>query len=559
MYRKILAAIFLLVFRATGFSQTPPAPNKSIAPDETCTVSGSVFRSADNAPLKNATIQLFLDHDRDHVIAAWTTVDGQFRLKNLPAGQYNLVVSRNGYVTTKYGQKKPSDPGSKLALRPGQSVQDLVFRLERAGVITGRVFDEDGEPMSQVNVAAMRQGFRDGKKRLWEEGNSETNDLGEYRIYGLPPGRYYLSADSTGTNRVVGEKQYAGLEKSGPEKAYTRLYYPGTTDLGRASNVQVSEAEEVPAIDFLMKELPVVRVRGRIVSAFRNGTERANFDVQLRPKNPSELFFRMSYSALQVRSDGTFEVPDVAPGEYTVMVAQFGEQLHYTEQDIEVGATDVDGLLLVIGAGSNVHGTVVWDGPPSLEKEGLTVIATPSGRDYGGGGYSLVDKNSQFLWKELSDGQFRVEVMGMGKDCYIREIRVGENRADGNVVRLGKGGGEVQITISSRGATVAGSVLTTESVPVANAWAVAVAENSRVGKKTWSVTTDQNGHYELRGLSPGKYKVYSWQDLEEGSWEDPEVLKEYEEKGSSAELQEGDRKTIELTLIPLTDGAKQSE
>ncbi len=138
-------------------------------------------------------------------IATRTTADGQFGLKNLPAGQYSLLVSRNGYVTTKYGQKKPSDPGSKLALRPGQTIRDLVFRLERAAVITGRVFDEDGEPMSRVNVAAMRQGFFREKKRMWDEGNTETNDRGEYRIYGLPAGRYYLSAESDGEDRIVGE------------------------------------------------------------------------------------------------------------------------------------------------------------------------------------------------------------------------------------------------------------------------------------------------------------------------------------------------------------------
>ena len=559
MYRKILAVIFQLICSVEGRSQDPPTATKPKVPEETCAVAGTVFRSTDNAPLKSAIVELILDGDHEHAIAARTTADGQFRLKNLPAGQYDFYVSRNGYVTAKYGQKKPSDPGSKLSLRPGQTIQDLVFRLERAAVIAGRVFDEDGEPMPRVSVMAMRQSFSKGKKRLLDAASSETNDLGEYRIYGLEPGRYYLSANATEEGYAVGEKQYSESPKAGPEKSYTRLYYPGTSDMSRASTVQVKGAEEVPSVDFLMKEQPVVRVSGRIVSAFTKDTGRNYFDVRLLPKNQSELFSHMSYSAPRVHRDGTFELPNITPGEYTVIAMQFSEQMHSSEQDLEVGSTDVEGLLLVIGAGSDVHGTVVWEGKRSVEKDGLTVMVAAPGLDFRVGGNALVDKNSQFVLKDLPDGQFRVDVYGMGKDCYIKEIRVGENRAEGNTVKLSRSSGEVQITISSRGAKVAGAVLTAESLPVANAWVVAVAESSWLGQKAWSVTTDQNGRYELRGLPSGKFKVYSWQDLEEGSWEDPDVLKEYEEKGISIEVQEGDAKAMDLNLIQLKDGGKQGE
>ncbi len=296
--------------------------------------------------------------------------------------------------------------------------------------------------------------------------------------------------------------------------------------------MQVKAGEEVPSVDFLMREQTVVRVRGRVVSVFTKSTERGNFEVQVRPKNQSELFFRMTSTGNRVHSDGTFELPNMTPGGYLITAYQFGEQRHSTEQEIEVGSTDVEGLILMIGAGIEVHGTVGWEGQPSMEKDGITVIATSPELDFGGGGSSLVDKNSQFVWKALSEGQIRVDVWGMSKDCYVKEIRAGENRADGNIIKLNRGGGEVQITLCSRGARVAGTVLTAESVPVANAWAVAMAENSWVGKKAWTVTTDQNGHYELRGLPPGKYKIYSWQDLEEGSWEDPDVLKEYRRRRS---------------------------
>ena len=283
-------------------------------------------------------------------------------------------------------------------------------------------------------------------------------------------------------------------------------------------------------------------------------------DVQMMPKNQSELYGRMFFSGVRVHSDGTFELPNVTPGEYTIIGWLYGEQVHSAQQDIEVGSTDVEGLTLVVGMGVNVRGTVVWEGKASIAKDGLMAAAIPATGEFGfGGALSALDKNSQFLWKDLSEGQFRIDVMGMGKDCYVKEIRMGENRMEGNVIRLNRSGGEVEITISSQGGKIQGTVLTSESLPLANAWAVAVAENSVAGKKAWAATTDQNGHYELQGLPPGKYKIYSWQDLEEGSWEDQDVLKEYEEKGERVELQSGEAKGMDLNLIPLKDGPKQPE
>lgn len=563
MYPRAYSLLLSLALLKAAFAQTPPNPTVQPKTDEeTCTVSGTVFRKADGVPLKNALVQLLMDNDRDHAIATRSTLDGKFLLQNLPCEKYSMMVSRNGYVTSKYGQKKPSDPGTRFSLRPGQKMEGLVFYLDRAAVITGRVFDEDGEPMPGVTVTTLRQGFLQGRKRLWPAAVATTNDLGEYRVYGLQAGRYYLKAEPHTWGRVVGEKQYSGSEKSAPERAYKGLCYPGTTDLSKASTVQVREAEEAPSIDFLMKEVPVVRLRGRIVSVLPKIGNRNYFDVQVNPRNQLEASFGWSYSSERVRSDGSFEVPDVIPGEYTITATQFGEDRNSaTQMDLDVGSTDINDLLLVIGGGFEVHGTVIWEGKPSVEKDGLAVSAVPPGFDFyqGQGGHSSVDKNSQFVWKDMPEGQYQVDIFGMGKDVYVKEIKAGENRAEGNVIKLNKGTAEVQITLSSRGARLQGMVITEENLPAPGVWTVAIAENAWIGKRAWAATTDQNGHYELRGLPPGKYKLYSWQDIEESSWDDPDVVKPYEDKGTPIELQDGDSKTADQTLINLKEAAPKGE
>jgi Carboxypeptidase regulatory-like domain len=239
MYLKLSWFLLACVTCKTCCPQTPAAPTKDRSDEQTCTVSGIVIRSQDSGPLKNATVQLTNDSDREHHIATKTTADGHFLLKNVPAGQYKLIVTRNGYVSQELGQKKPDDPGAVFTLRQGQRITDLVFKLGLAGVITGKVFDEDGEPMVGVAVRAMRQVYTDGRKSLQATTEQETNDLGEFRVFGLAPGRYYISAETLGWNRVVGDREFSSSEKNSGERGYAKVYYPNALEAASASSVYV--------------------------------------------------------------------------------------------------------------------------------------------------------------------------------------------------------------------------------------------------------------------------------------------------------------------------------
>ena len=66
-----------------------------------------------------------------------------------------------------------------------------------------------------------------------------------------------------------------------------------------------------------------------------------------------------------------------------------------------------------------------------------------------------------------------------------------------------------------------------------------------------SETTDQYGHFDLRGIAPGGYLLFSWTEAEDGAWEDPEFLKPFLEKkkGERISLQEGDTKSMNLVAI----------
>jgi hypothetical protein len=472
-----------------------------------------------------------------------------------------LKVSRDGYVEQEFGQKKPTDPGAIFALRPGQKMSDLIFKLGRAGVITGHVFNADGEPMPHVMLNAIRQVYRDGKREFQSSAWDRSNDLGEYRIFGLAPGRYYVSAEEQTWNRVVGDREFNPVEKDTGEKAYAKIYFPTSLDLGKASTVTVKEGEEIPAVDILMKEVVAYRIRGKVTNQLSKTRGAQNVQIVVLRRD-SGGWSEVGSTSVE-KADGTFEIPAVTPGEYSLLAFSYDDgKAHSTQEDLTVGNADVEGLTVTIGPGVNIPGRVAWEGKPGLEKAGLTVGAAPPGPVYVWAESAEVDTSNQFTLRDVSEGEFRLTVGGMSKDCYVKEARFGDALLPDMSFRVMKGSaGPLEITLSSLGARVEGTVTNEENLPVAGVWAVAVPEEPKRKQHYLfkSITTDQYGHFDLRGLAPGKYKLFSWDGVEQGEWEDTDFLKDSEEKGITIDLKGSDTKAIELTLIQLKNTATARE
>ena len=119
---------------------------------------------------------------------------GQFSFQNLEPGQYRLSATRNGYVRMEYGARSPNRPGLPITLNPGQKLADVVLQLMPAGTISGRVFDRDGEPLANVTVEALKYSYQEGQRVMNVVQTARTNDLGEYRLFWLQPGQYFVSA-----------------------------------------------------------------------------------------------------------------------------------------------------------------------------------------------------------------------------------------------------------------------------------------------------------------------------------------------------------------------------
>jgi protocatechuate 3,4-dioxygenase beta subunit len=544
--KLVLFLIFLIPLALSGqTSGNPSAPKK----DE-CSISGMVVKLADSEPLRRARVFLQNADDRAHNVSVVTDAAGRFQFKGIDPGRYHLSVSRAGFVVQEYGQKKAGDPGALLALRSGQEVKDLLFRLIPSAVIAGKILDEDGEPLPEIVVSALRQGYLEGKPSLSTETTVQTDDRGEYRLFGLSPGRYFVSAVFPQWSRF---SRGAEVEDAQPNpQGYAKMYYPGTPDAAKATAISIKEGEEIPSVEIFMRQVVVYRIRGRIYNQITHkaGTQT---NVFLLPKTKSREWTGGKQQSFVQKQDGSFEIADVLPGSYVLTALWFDEgKSHATHVPIDVSNADVEGIAITIAPGTDISGRIIWDGTPSLEQDELSVAAESPDINFGFSGSSRVTSANTFVLKGLGDGNYMARVWGQGKDCYIKDVQYAgvSALADGFPVK-GGAAGTLEITISSHGARVQGTVADSDGLRAVGVRVVLVPEPSHRTQYTLfkEQTTDQYGHFELRGIAPGDYKLFSWEEAESGAWEDPEFLKPFEEKGEKITLQEGDQKTLNLTTI----------
>jgi hypothetical protein len=526
-------------------------PPSDLAKPTACSVSGLVVKLAGSAPLPSSTVRLQSVDDHTRTFSGLTDVGGRFEVQGIDPGRYRLRVIRNGYVTQEYGQRTPNDPGAILALSPGQDLKDLLFRLLPAAVIAGRIQNENGDALPWVRVNALRATYLRGKRTLSSEVTVVTNDLGEYRLFGLRPGRYFLSATYRPGQRLEANEEDEDLEGLG-KSGYVPTYYPGTPDPVRATALTIKSGEEIPSMDFLLEPTTVYSIRGRV----------NNFGSRRNP-NGVILILEARYTglgwsvparqAVVDKPDGVFEIPNVLPGSYTLSAFLFDEGRRYqARQSVDISSFDLEGIQLTPLPGMDIRGQVLWDPKPSLEKDALVLSVRPADSTFQFGAQARVAPNGAFSLRDVPESLYRLSSTGQSQDCYLKSIRyAGMEISDDefNVIRGTQA--TLEVTISSRGAHIQGMVKDADGLPASGVWVVLVPDEARRNEFHLfkQRTTDQHGRFDFRGIAPGDYKLFSWEQVQQNEWEDPDFLKAFEPKGESISLQEGDGKSVDLVAI----------
>jgi hypothetical protein len=528
---------------------------------------------------------------------ATTSPNGVFEFTELPAGRYTLTASKTGYLTLQYGQRRPLEPGKPIDLAAGQVLTSLDFALPRGSVITGRVVDEFGEPVPDANVQAMRFQYVSGQRQLMPAGRmAQTDDIGQFRVFGLAPGEYYVAATvrTQGAGRAIaaevldrvqgnagvavelatglqggaivagtpdGNFQFFGGEPV-ESTGYAPTYYPGTTNATEAQRITVGVAEEVPGITFSLSPVRLSRISGTVLDS--EGAALARGGVMLRPNRGGPVLLRGNVSGGAIMN-GRFNLAGVPPGDYLLQVGAGGP--NRTEGDfasvpVTVAGSDIEGLVISMSKGGTIAGRVILSGsnsavnPSSLQ---INVTSTNAGLNSAGpgigGGFasSRVSNTGTFELRGLSGTVlFRVNPLPSG--WTLRSIRLnGEDITD---VPYEFKGGEtlsgLEIELTNKITQINGLVTSSRGEPVTEYAVVVFPEASdRWTPPSRFVRTgrpDQEGRFQIRGLPPGRYLAVAVEYLEQGAESDPEQLERLKQSATPLSLDEGETRQLELKL-----------
>jgi len=558
---RSLSILCLLLFASfPSLGQSAQTSSTSLpATNENATVAGNVLRVDTGEPLKKATVTLQSRTDGTFSVFYITDEQGHFLFQNVPAGPYDLQVSRNGYVGAEYGQKKPGAPGAILTLVSGQRMTDLVFKLVHTAAISGHVFDEDGEPIAKAAVRIYRASNRPGKVQEHGDDAVLTNDLGEFRIFDLAPGRYYIAVNARHEDPF---RRDTPAPNQKVDTGYLPSYYPNTSDPAKAQSISVGPGDEIRSVDFFLRPSHLVTVRGRVVCSVP-GNSTTSGRVSLNPQGPGLAQVLQGLDDSFELKDGSFIIRNVPPGSYDLTASYRSSDSnvwHLARRQLEVGSSDLDGVTITITRGTDIPGHITWEGAPASDPGGLHVRLESLAENQVYFYDSTIKPDGTFQLKNVPEGAYRpvAHLYGPAETVFLKSARYGTATvADTGFTVLPGTDASLELTLSSRVAQLSGVVLDAESLPAAGATVVLIPDppHRNVVEQYKSTTTDQNGKFSMAGLTPGDYKLFSWDSAEESEedyppdWVDPEWLKPFESKGESIHLEEADRKSVNLHLI----------
>lgn len=554
----VLLVFALLLLPATQQPATPVTPQmgtpKAAADDKSqkCVIEGKVVSMVDGQPLKKTAVTLFPQQQPGTMtrpLATTTDADGKFVFREVDAGRYTMNFYRVGYARTNYGARAPNGPGTTLTLLPGQLLKDIHARLIPAGAINGKLIDEDNDPVANAYVQLQRWGYTNGKRQLIPFGGASTDDRGQFRIFGIAPGRYFVSARYEGVN-------YFNVQTDSSrdtEETYAPTYYPGVFDVAQASAMEVKSGDEIMGIVFRLARAKAVRITGTVHGP--DGPMK-NAMVQVFPRGTT--FFGGMMNMRSTDDKGAFTLTGVMPGSYAIVVrGSMQDQQLIGRTDIDVAGSPIDNVTVDATPGASLDADVRLDGNVDLSKTTTRLFLSSVEMMPVPGSATQIKEAGSVTLNKVYDGNYFVRVSPLPDDAYLSKAVYDDKDVLADGIRVHGAPAHLALTVSANGAHLEGTVQDKDHQPFTGAFIALVPEETQRSRQDLfkTATSDQYGHFTLRGIPPGKYKLFAWDSIDQGAYMDPDFLKAYDDQGKTMELSPGEKSSPELRVIITKTGS----
>jgi hypothetical protein len=521
-----------------------------------------------------------------------TTADGEgrFEFRELPSGRFSLWADKAGYLSSKYGQSRPSGSGKAIELADGQALEKADIVMIRGSAITGRVLDELGDPVMDATVTPMRSGWVNGRRRLLAIGRTATsNDLGQFRLFGLTAGDYYVSAtvrDHAGMGMSMAVTTAApasgapASDPTGPSTGYAPTYFPGTASAAEAQKITIAAGQDAPNIDFALIPARLARITGTVINSAGKPVEGAIVNAAARS---GELAFGPDAgSSTPTARNGAFVLTGVPPGDYLLQTEPLlitttgsGDMMTFTARlgggEAEIGSLpltisgeDVSNVVIVTSKGATLTGQVTFDGgtkPGNLTALQIAAqpVGTPGPMDELHGSPAAVGTDGSFAMRGLS-GTRLIRVQGLPKGWMLKSVRAnGVDVTDTGIdFRPGETHTDTEVALISKVTGLSGSLKGPSGAPISDYTVVVFSDDPQrwtLPNSRYVIRAQPNpdGRFEIGSLPEGAYYAAATDDMPQDDWTapDPEVLDRLRTTATKVTLTEGTTKVLELKLSDL--------
>jgi hypothetical protein len=501
---------------------------------------------------------------------ARATTDGSGRVafSNLPMGGYGIQTRREGY----FRKDESGNPliGIPMALRirsiesadyvaifPAQLSPSFSIAMVPLGSINGRVKSADGTPLRDAVVTASVIEFQDGRRILAEGNKAQTNAAGEYSLPMLAPGEYYLRVNPQDATRT-----------------HLGTYYPGETDLRKATLITIGGGEEVGGIDFDLVTPKTFVVSGRVLNAPKRTLQDGRTEIgipslALVPRDPDTPDFPSPVRLVNefAATDGDFLIRGVPAGSWDLIPVITLELRGIREQrliidriPIDVVDRDINGLAITLRSAS-IKGVTMMTGG---ERVPIPLRAMLIPRDNMPRNYlshvtaarTLGFLDGAFVFEPVPPGQYNFQFEEIPAGYHLADLRLGSRSIyDDGIIDVNTAPLEpLEVVLGQGGARINGKIqglVPSESNLEHKFIRVALVPARRKNFALYQTATlSPDGSFSFSYVAPGLYKVFAWKNLPNGAEKSEDFIARYEAFGTSVSTAAGVTNSITVLTIP---------
>ncbi len=526
--------------------------NASDSEHEKCVIQGAITQLPTGDPLKNADVVLTAQEGYRSLYRAETDAAGRFSLSDIEPGKYQIWVRKTAYESPdRQCNSDKIQAGDALTLVSGQKLAGLKFQLLAPAVVTGTVFDPSGDPVTGARIEAVGIYSIRGERRTSARGTATTDDRGQFRIFHLAPGRFFLRVKDAFHFRERFEETEDQTAKA--VKGFLPIYYPDTTDMSEATLLELNPGEELAGVDFTIRSAQVLRVRGRAINGFTG--ERINDAfVAVTPLSPAARENGAASTSLD-EVNHRFTIENLVPGRYIVSVDAWvlpDRKRWGGSQEIDLTESGLDDIQVKLFPGHDLVGRVQAIVGKNLDFPELQVILESRSDLAFGTAFTHVKADGSFFLLDVQQAIYDIDIGGLPEGYYLKSARLGTVDATEIGLRIGEELPTMPLIleVSSAVGQVDGAVELTNGKSACTATVVLIPNGNRRSIQRYFQTTevDRFGRFVLHGIAPGAYKLFAFDDGNEVAYRDPGSLQLYEKQGQAVQIDEGDRRTVVLKL-----------